>query len=100
MQTTYSAVSVDNIDGAGSVAAHQAYFDKIEAIREGQLEAYGGPEFIDAVLYGDAYRYQAAYHSAMLQQWTLLTEKAIGTKISVANFKSFVKDLTVKVSCL
>ena len=97
LQTTYSAVSVDNIDGAGSVAAHQAYFDKVEAIREGQLEAYGGPEFIDSVLYGDAYRYQAAYHSAMLTAMDVANRAGmIGTQISVANFKSFVKDLTGK----
>ena len=95
LQTTYSAVSVDNIDGAGSVAAHQAYFDKIEAIREGQLDSYGGASFVDGVLTGDLYRYQAAYHAAMETAMEVANRAGmIGTQMSVTGFKNFVKELT------
>ena len=56
-----------------------------------RLEAYGGPEFVDSVLEGDAYRYQAAYHSAMLTAMDVANRAGmIGTQISVNNFKSFV----------
>ena len=97
LQTTYSAVSVDNIDGAGSVAAHQAYFDKIEAIREGQLDSYGGASFVDGVLTGDLYRYQAAYHAAMETAVEVANRAGmIGTQMSVTGFKNFVKELTGK----
>jgi len=97
LQTTYSAVSVDNIDGAGTVAAHQAYFDKINAIREGQLDAYGGASFVEGVLTGDLYRYQAAYYGAMETAIDVANRAGmIGTQISVTGFKNFVKDLTGK----
>ena len=97
LTSTYSAVAVDNIDGAGSIAAHQAFFDKIRAYKNEELEVYGGAEFIEGVLEGDLYRYEAAYYNAMNSAMEVATRGGMITnQLSVESFKDAIRDLTGK----